>query len=59
MRWVFGGGGLTNEKAYVLFKFARGRSVPPKVDYNGRFFMSSATTASVPAFGKDRAMPFP
>jgi assimilatory nitrate reductase catalytic subunit len=56
---VFGGGGLTNEKAYLLGKFARVALRTPNVDYNGRFCMSSAATASVRAFGMDRGMPFP
>ncbi|HEV2088284.1 MAG TPA: molybdopterin-dependent oxidoreductase, partial [Cryptosporangiaceae bacterium] len=39
---VFGGGGLTNEKAYALGKFARVVLKTPNIDYNGRFCMSSA-----------------
>ena len=39
---VFGGGGLTNEKAYALGKFARVALKTANVDYNGRFCMSSA-----------------
>src|SRR5689334_11705403 len=34
---VFGGGGLTNEKAYALGKFARVALGTPNIDYNGRF----------------------
>ncbi|MGI9022336.1 MAG: molybdopterin oxidoreductase family protein [Acidimicrobiales bacterium] len=56
---VFGGGGLTNEKAYLLGKFARVALGTANVDYNGRFCMSSAATASIQAFGMDRGMPFP
>ena len=39
---VYGGGGLTNEKAYQLGKFARVALRTPNIDYNGRFCMSSA-----------------
>lgn len=56
---VFGGGGLTNEKAYLLGKFARVALGTSQVDYNGRFCMSSAAAAGMRAFGLDRGMPFP
>lgn len=56
---VFGGGGLTNEKAYLLGKFARVALRTSQIDYNGRFCMSSAAAASIKAFGIDRGMPFP
>jgi assimilatory nitrate reductase catalytic subunit len=56
---VFGGGGLTNEKAYLLGKFARVALGTSQVDYNGRFCMSSAAAGGVKAFGTDRGMPFP
>lgn len=56
---VFGGGGLTNEKAYLLGKFARVALRTRSIDYNGRFCMSSAATASNRAFGLDRGLPFP
>ncbi|MGW3343551.1 molybdopterin oxidoreductase family protein [Nonomuraea rubra] len=56
---VFGGGGLTNEKAYTLGKFARVALGTSQIDYNGRFCMSSAAAASIRAFGLDRGMPFP
>ena len=56
---VFGGGGLTNEKAYQLGKFARVALGTSQIDYNGRFCMSSAATASIKAFGMDRGLPFP
>ena len=56
---VFGGGGLTNEKAYLLGKFARVAVGTSQIDYNGRFCMSSAAAASIRAFGMDRGMPFP
>ncbi|MFD8069870.1 molybdopterin oxidoreductase family protein [Streptomyces parvulus] len=56
---VFGGGGLTNEKAYALGKFARVVLGTSQIDYNGRFCMSSAAAAGTKAFGLDRGLPFP
>ncbi|MCX4779730.1 molybdopterin oxidoreductase family protein [Streptomyces sp. NBC_01264] len=56
---VFGGGGLTNEKAYQLGKFARVALGTSQIDYNGRFCMSSAAAAGTTAFGLDRGLPFP
>ncbi|MBB5824315.1 molybdopterin oxidoreductase family protein [Micromonospora carbonacea] len=56
---VFGGGGLTNEKAYALGKFARVALRTRHVDYNGRWCMSSAAAAGNRAFGVDRGLPFP
>ncbi|UNO42117.1 molybdopterin oxidoreductase family protein [Streptomyces sp. MST-110588] len=56
---VFGGGGLTNEKAYALGKFARVALGTSQIDYNGRFCMSSAAAAHTRAFGLDRGLPFP
>ena len=56
---IFGGGGLTNEKAYLLGKFARVALRTSQIDYNGRFCMSSAAAASIKAFGIDRGLPFP
>ncbi|MFB4303800.1 molybdopterin oxidoreductase family protein [Actinomadura sp. NTSP31] len=56
---VFGGGGLTNEKAYQLGKFARVALRTSQIDYNGRFCMSSAAAASGRAFGMDRGLPGP
>ena len=56
---VFGGGGLTNEKAYLLGKFARVALRTSNIDYNGRFCMSSAAAAGLKAFGIDRGLPFP
>ncbi|MFL6173044.1 MAG: molybdopterin oxidoreductase family protein [Marmoricola sp.] len=55
---VFGGGGLTNEKAYQLGKFTRTVLRSRHIDYNGRFCMSSAAAASNRAFGVDRGLPF-
>jgi assimilatory nitrate reductase catalytic subunit len=56
---VFGGGGLTNEKAYALGKLARAALGTRYIDYNGRFCMSSAAAAGIRAFGVDRGLPFP
>jgi assimilatory nitrate reductase catalytic subunit len=56
---VFGSGALTNEKAYLLGKFARVALGTSNVDYNGRFCMSSGAAASIRAFGMDRGLPFP
>jgi assimilatory nitrate reductase catalytic subunit len=56
---VFGGGGLTNEKAYLLGKFARVALRTSNIDYNGRFCMSSAAAAGMRSFGLDRGLPFP
>ena len=56
---VFGGGGLTNEKAYLLGKFARVALRTSNIDYNGRFCMSSAAAAGLQALGIDRGLPFP
>ena len=56
---VFGGGGLTNEKSYLLGKFARVALGTANIDYNGRFCMASAAAAGLRAFGLDRGMPFP
>lgn len=56
---VFGGGGLTNEKAYMLGKFARVVLRSKSIDYNGRFCMASAAVALQKALGIDRGLPFP
>lgn len=56
---VFGAGGLTNEKAYLLGKFARVALGTSQIDYNGRWCMSSAASAGMRAFGLDRGLPFP
>src|SRR5919112_1978031 len=56
---VFGSGGLTNEKAYALGKFARVALRTRHVDYNGRFCMAAAAAAANRAFGIDRGVPFP
>ena len=56
---VFGGGSLTNEKSYLLGKFARVALGTSNIDYNGRFCMSSAAAAGIRALGVDRGLPFP
>jgi len=56
---VFGSGALTNEKTYLLGKFARVALGTSNIDYNGRFCMSSAAAAGNRAFGVDRGLPFP
>ncbi len=56
---VFGGGGLTNEKAYTLGKLARVVLRTPFIDYNGRFCMSSAAAGANRTLGVDRGLPFP
>ena len=56
---VFGSGALTNEKAYLLGKFARVALGTSQIDYNGRFCMSSAAAAGNRSFGLDRGLPFP
>ncbi len=53
---VLGGGSLTNEKAYLVGKFARLALRTPHIDPNGRLCMTSAGAAAVRAFGVDRAM---
>jgi assimilatory nitrate reductase catalytic subunit len=55
----YGSGSLTNEKAYLLGKFARVALKTANIDYNGRYCMSSAAAAQNKAFGIDRGMPFP
>ena len=56
---VFGSGALTNEKAYLLGKFARVALGTANIDYNGRYCMSSAAAGANRAFGIDRGLPFP
>jgi len=53
---VLSGGSLTNEKAYLMGKFARLALGTRHIDYNGRFCMVSAGSANMAAFGRDRAM---
>jgi assimilatory nitrate reductase catalytic subunit len=56
---VFGGGSLTNEKTYLLAKFARVALKTANIDYNGRYCMSSAGAAMRAVYGMDRGLPFP
>lgn len=56
---VYGSGALTNEKAYLLGKFARVALRTRSIDYNGRYCMSSSAAASTRTFGVDRGLPFP
>lgn len=56
---VFGSGALTNEKAYLLGKFARVALQTKHIDYNGRYCMSAAAGASNQAFGVDRGLTNP
>ena len=51
---VFGGAGLTNEKAYLLDKFARLALGTALIGHSGR-----TSAAAVRAFGVDRGLPFP
>src|SRR5260370_4243585 len=56
---VFGGGGLTNKKAYLLGKLARVALRTASIDYNSRVCMASAAAPGLRAFGIDRGLPFP
>src|SRR5215475_13180662 len=56
---IFGAGALTNEKAYLLGKFARVAVGTANIDYSGRFCMSAAAEAGLRCFGLDRGLPFP
>jgi assimilatory nitrate reductase catalytic subunit len=52
---VLSGASLTNEKAYLMGKFARVALGTANIDYNGRLCMVSAGAANKMAFGVDRA----
>jgi assimilatory nitrate reductase catalytic subunit len=52
---VYSGSSMTNEKCYLMGKFARVGLGTRHIDYNGRLCMSSAATAYAKAFGLDRA----
>jgi assimilatory nitrate reductase catalytic subunit len=52
---LVGGASLTNEKAYLMGKFARVAVKTANIDYNGRLCMVSAAAASKKIFGIDRA----
>ncbi|GGB68080.1 molybdopterin oxidoreductase family protein [Deinococcus soli (ex Cha et al. 2016)] len=56
---VFGSGSLTNEKTYLLGKFARVALRTPHIDYNGRYCMASASAALNRTVGYDRGLGFP
>src|SRR6516165_5292714 len=49
------GASLTNEKAYLMGKFARVAVRTANIDYNGRLCMVSAGAASKKVFGIDRS----
>jgi assimilatory nitrate reductase catalytic subunit len=55
---VYSGSSMTNEKCYLMGKFARVGLRTRHIDYNGRLCMSAAAGAYNKAFGIDR-MPFP
>src|SRR5438876_521389 len=52
---VLGGASMTNEKAYMIGKFARVALRTANIDYNGRLCMVGAGAANKMAFGIDRA----
>jgi assimilatory nitrate reductase catalytic subunit len=52
---VLSGASLTNEKAYLMGKFARIAVGTANIDYNGRLCMVAAGAANKMAFGLDRA----
>ena len=52
---ILGGASLTNEKAYLVGKFARIALKTANVDYNGRLCMVSAAAASKKVLGIDRS----
>jgi assimilatory nitrate reductase catalytic subunit len=52
---VLTGASLTNEKAYLMGKFARVCVKTANIDYNGRLCMVSAAAGNKKAFGIDRA----
>ena len=57
---VYSGSSMTNEKCYLMGKFARVGLGTRHVDYNGRLCMSSAGVAYAKAFGIDRSpIPMP
>ena len=52
---VYSGSSMTNEKCYLMGKFARVALGTRHIDYNGRLCMSSAAVGYDKAFGLDRA----
>ena len=51
---VYSGSSMTNEKCYLMGKFARVGLRSRNIDYNGRLCMSSSAVAYARAFGLDR-----
>jgi assimilatory nitrate reductase catalytic subunit len=57
---VYSGSSMTNEKCYLMGKFARVGLQTRHIDYNGRLCMSSSAFAYAQAFGIDRSpLPMP
>lgn len=56
---VFGGVSMTNEKCYLVGKYARVALGTRFIDYNGRFCMSSAAGGFLKTFGIDRGSTVP
>ncbi|UTR15381.1 molybdopterin oxidoreductase family protein [Salipaludibacillus sp. LMS25] len=56
---VFGGVSMTNEKCYLVGKYARVALGTRYVDYNGRFCMSSAAGGFMKTLGLDRGSTLP
>ncbi|MGZ6376725.1 MAG: molybdopterin oxidoreductase family protein, partial [Ktedonobacterales bacterium] len=52
---VYSGSSMTNEKCYLMGKFARVALGTKNIDYNGRLCMSSTTGANERSLGLDRA----
>src|SRR5690606_15388975 len=52
---VLSGASITNEKAYLIGKFAHMCLRTANIDYNGRLCMVSAAAANKMAFGVDRS----
>src|SRR5215469_8267593 len=52
---LYSGSSMTNEKCYLMGKFARVALETKNIDYNGRLCMSSATGANERSLGLDRA----
>jgi assimilatory nitrate reductase catalytic subunit len=52
---ILTGASLTNERAYLMGKFARVALRTANIDYNGRLCMVSAAAASKKIFGVDRS----
>ncbi|KAB2861026.1 MAG: molybdopterin-dependent oxidoreductase, partial [Exiguobacterium chiriqhucha] len=56
---VFGGVSMTNEKCYLVGKYARVALGTRFIDYNGRFCMSSAAGGFLKTLGIDRGATLP